>query len=267
MTLLLLLSVLAFPVLADSVRIHSVHPEFIKLEDGRVAFTANSFIYQRGQILELRLDADNEIISAGPALFYQQVPPMFVLPPGKPFQPSIIKNYSTATDLLLTFNSKAISGAQCYDRAHVWTYEASKNQKVELGKAWLFFSDNYIARYKFKWWFHVAPVAKVIMKGEIQERIMDREFAPFPMQQKIWTDKFMENKIDCKAITKYTDYSKHPDEDDCYILRSTPYFWQPKDLEALEKTGAEKGDYIPWEVAYAYRYGFGQLISYRPVKQ
>lgn len=263
----LLLSLLAMSAVADSVRIHSIHPEFVKLEDGRVAFTHNTFIFQRGQIVDVKLDADNEIVTVGPALFYPQVPPTIVLPTGKPFQPSIIKNYSAATDLLLTFNPKAINGAQCYDRAHVWTYEASRNQKSELGKAWLFFSDNYIARYKFKWWFHVAPVAKVMMKGEIQERIMDREFATFPMQQKIWTDKFMENKVDCKAITKYSDYSKHPDEDDCYILRSTPYFWQPKDLESLEKSGAEKRDYIPWEVAYAYRYGFGQLISYWPVKQ
>jgi hypothetical protein len=209
----------------------------------------------------VKLGTDHEVLSVGPALFVEQLPPNLVLPPGKVFQPSVIRNYSAATDLLLTFNPKAIDGAQCYDRAHVWTYEASKNQKAELGKAWLFFSDHYISTYRFKWWFHVAPVAKVIMKGEVQDRIMDREFAKFPMQQKIWTDKFMENKVDCKAITKYSEYARHPEEDDCYILRSTPYFWQPKDLEALEKSGAEKKDYIPWEVAHAYRYGFGQLIA------
>lgn len=263
----ILLSLLAMPVLADTVRIHSVHPEFVKLEDGRVAFASNTFIYQRGQLVELILDQNNEIISVGPALFYQQVPPSFILPPGNPFRPTIIKNYTAATDVLLNFNPRAIDGAQCYDRAHVWTYEASKNQKIELNKAWLFFSDNYIARYKFKWWFHVAPVAKVMMKGEVLERIMDREFAKFPMQQKIWTDKFMENKVDCKPITTYTDYSKHPDEDDCFILRSTPYFWQPKDLEEVEKSGAEKRDYIPWEVAHAYRYGFGELIGNWPVNK
>jgi hypothetical protein len=263
----ILLILLGLPVLADTVQIHSVHPEFVKLNDGRVAFTGNTYLFYPGQIVDVKLDENHEILTIGPALFSKPSPPFIDVQLKKTFQPTVIKNYTAATDLLLTFNTNAIQGAQCYDRAHVWAYEASRNQKTELGKAWLFFSDRYIANYKFKWWFHVAPVATVVMKGEIQERILDREFAKFPMQIKIWTDKFMENKVDCRLISKYTDYSKHPGEHDCYTMRSTPYFWQPKDLDELEKSGAEKRDYVPWEIAYAYRYGFGLLIGHRPVNQ
>lgn len=263
----LLLSLLTLPVFAETVRIHSVHPEFIKLEDGRVAFTANTYLYHPGELVDVKLDENHEVLSVGLPRFIQKSPPSLFFPSERTFRPTIIKNYTLATNILMTFNPNAIKGAQCYDRAHVWTYEASIFQKKELGKAWLFFSDSYIERFKFKWWFHVAPVAKVVMKGEVQERILDREFATFPMQTKIWTDKFMENKVDCKPIQKYSDYSKHPNEDDCYIMKSSPWFWQPKDIEALEKSGAEKRDYIPWEIAHAYRYGFGLLISVRPVNQ
>lgn len=264
----LLLSLLSLPLLADTVRIQSVSEDFIKLEDGRVAYTKDTSFFYPDQIVDLELNADHDIVSAIPALLSPvPIPPTMPTTTGNTFKPTVVKSYAVATNLLLTFNPNAIEGAQCYDRAHVWAYEASKKQKTELGKAWLFFADHYIKEYKFKWWFHVAPMATVMMKGEIAERIMDREFAKFPMQFKIWTDKFMVNKVECKEIRSYSEYSKHPGENDCYMLKSTPYFWQPKDLEEAEKSGKEKQDYIPWEVAYAFRYGFGQLISYGPVNQ
>lgn len=263
----MLLTLLSLPLFADTVRVQSVSDDFIKLSDGRVAFTRDQSFYP-GQVLDLELNYEHEIISAVPAyLAPVPVPPSLTFTAGNNFTPTVLKNYTVATNLLLTFNPNAIEGAQCYDRAHVWAYEASRKQKVELGKAWLFFADHYIKEYKFKWWFHVAPLATVMMKGEIAERIMDREFAKFPMQFKIWTDKFMENKKECKIIVRYSDYSRHPGEDDCYMLKSTPFFWQPKDLEEMEKSGREKHDYIPWEIAYAFRHGFGQLISNRPVNQ
>lgn len=264
----LLLTLLSLPLLADTVRVQEVTPEFIKLEDGRVAFTKSPEDFFPGQIVDLELNEDHEIISAVPGFLLSiPVPPAALSKTDNSFRPTILKNYTAATDLLLTFNPGAIKGSQCYDRAHVWAYEASRKHKAELGKAWLFFADHYIKEYKFKWWFHVAPLATVMMKGEVSERIMDREFAKFPMQFKIWTDKFMENKVDCRLITSYSEYSKHPGEDDCYMLKSTPYFWQPKDLEEMEKSGREKQEFIPWEIAHAFRYGFGQLISNGPVNQ
>jgi hypothetical protein len=255
----LILTLLSWPLLADVVQIHSVHPTYLKLNDGRVAYSKETFLFSPGQIIEVELDENHEIMSfAETRLSSAMNPPAseeFLQ--STPYQPTIIRNYTIATNLLMTFNPRAINGSQCYDRAHVWTYEALRNQNVQLGKAWLFFSDNYIERYNFKWWFHVAPVGKVIMKGIVEDRILDREFAKFPMQFKIWTDKFMENKVDCKFIQKYSDYSRHPYEDDCFILKSTPYFWQPKDLESFERTGNEKRDYVTWEVSWAFKNGFG----------
>lgn len=252
---------------AETVQIHSVHTEYVKLRDGRVAYTRDSLSFTPGQFLDIELDENHEIVSVSEAFKLMSLPPSEeVLALNENPVPTVLRDYTSATNLLMSFNPNAINGAQCYDKAHVWTYEALYRYGIHLSKAWLFFSDNYIARYRFKWWFHVAPITRVIMKGKTEERVLDREFATFPMQYKVWTDKFMENKFSCKFIQVYSDYSQHPGEDDCYILRSSPYFWQPKDLESFERTGTEKKNYIHWEINWAYRYGFG-LVSNRPVNQ
>ncbi len=176
--------------------------------------------------------------------------------PTLPYTPTVYPSYQMAKDVLSGMRRAWSDNSQCYDRSHIWAYEEFNWGRRYLQKAFLFFSDSYIERYNFKWWFHTAPFALINMNGVVAERIMDPAFFQYPLKEKIWTDIFMENKVTCKLIGKYSDYSAHPDQNDCYIMKTSIYFWQPKDLDALERTGIEKKKFIDWEVRHAYENGF-----------
>lgn len=180
--------------------------------------------------------------------------------PLPPYTPTVYPTYGYATDILSSMRRQWVENSQCYDRSHVWAYEEAYQGRY-LQKAFLFFSDAYISRYNFPWWFHTAPYARVRLNGEVVERIMDPAFTQYPLKEKLWTDLFMKNKAQCKLVEKYTDYSRHPGEDDCYLMKASIYFWQPKDLEAYERTGVEKKKFIDWEVRHAYKNGFNLQLQ------
>ena len=177
--------------------------------------------------------------------------------PAPHYTPTVYPSYQFATDVLRGMRRQWKNDSQCYDRSHVWSYDELYWGRRYFQKAFLFFSDAYIARYNFPWWFHTAPYALVRLNGEVVERIMDPAFVQYPYKFKLWTDLFMKNKAECKVVEKYSDYSGHPGEDDCYIMKASIYFWQPKDLEAYERSGVEKTKFIEWEVKHAYENGFG----------
>lgn len=248
--------------LAETARIHSVTDTFIKFEDGRVGFLdeVDSDVLNQikpGLVIKFELDQDHILDNIEIDASKEDRGTLPSPSVTENYTPSVLRDYTYATNLLHSFRFPPVKDAQCYDKAHIWTYETEYNYRARLLKAWLFFADHYIERYRYKWWFHVAPLAKVMMRGTVEERILDREFYRHPLKLKLWTDLFMENKATCKEVTSYYDYSQRPGEDDCYVIRSTPYYWQPKDLEARARSGTEKTQYIRWEIIHAYKEGFG----------
>lgn len=169
---------------------------------------------------------------------------------------TIFPTYGAAQAELNGFNAGWIQDSQCYNRSHVWAYEG-KQKGTTFQKAFLFFSDSYIERYRFPWWFHNSTYALVNMRGMVEERVMDKTFSPYPLKFKLWTDLFMKNKVECAVISKYSDYAGKPGTDDCFIIKSSIYFWQPKDLDAFERTGVLKSRFIDWEIQYAYKQAYG----------
>lgn len=263
MKCLLLIAVILHSALlyGESTRIHSFAHSFVKFENGEVAFLDNldpsEFRnIEQGDLVEYQVGDDQSLIQLNKL---DEIASLKETDhsSSESFEPSLISNYKIATNLLLTFPNDDLEGSQCYDRAHTWAYRSESKNGVKLSKAWLFFADHYIETYRFKWWFHVAPFAKILMKGVVEERIMDRKFYAYPLKFKLWTDIFMENKVECREIELYTDYSRSPNTDDCFILRSTPYYWQPRDLKSLAEKGREKTQYIDWEVDYAYSHAYG----------
>jgi hypothetical protein len=259
--ILALLSLIPFSALAEIARIHSITPTFIKFEDGRVGFldeieTEVLEELKPGHLVTFEIDQENTLENIKINSSVQSVAETSIQVVDENYSPSVLPDYDYATRLLHTFRYPPLKDAQCYDKAMIWTYEAEYFYRARLLKSWLFFSDHYIESYRYKWWFHVAPLAKVNMRGKVEERILDREFFQHPLRMKLWTDLFMKNKATCKEITSYTDYSKHPDEDDCYVLRSTPFYWQPRDLEALAERGTPKMQYLRGDLIWAYKYGF-----------
>lgn len=173
------------------------------------------------------------------------------------YEPTVLATEADGKKLFDTLKRRANSYSQCYNRAHVWSYESKINQKVDSMKVFVFYTRKYIREYNFNWWFHVAPFTYVSAPEGRQERVLDRTFAKGPLSMKRWTDIFMRNKVECTSINKYSDYENHQDKAYCYLYRASMFYYQPLDLEALENTGKTKTDWVRWEVKNAYRNGFG----------
>jgi hypothetical protein len=142
--------------------------------------------------------------------------------------------------------------SQCFNRATVWSYEWWKKHSVKSNKIFVFFTRNYIRRYNFEWWFHIAPYLHVMDNGKVVERAMDLKYTSGPRSFRQWTDIFMRNDAECKVITRYSDYADYPYTGECYIMRTNMYTYQPADLEMQEAWGYKKDGFLMNEVRGAY---------------
>jgi hypothetical protein len=146
---------------------------------------------------------------------------------------------SQADSLFSTMRRDTRRKSQCYNRAHIWSYELSQKSvngsKLNLGKTWIFFTRKYIQEYKYKWWFHVAPHIMV----DSSHSVLDRKFLRGPISLQGWTNYFMQNKAVCKVVEYYDDYSNNQDVESCFIMKSSMYYWQPLHIEGLEDGDAE----------------------------
>jgi len=169
------------------------------------------------------------------------------------YEISVLDNYETAFQLFLTQNKKTRGRSQCYNRAHVWTYELS--DRINAGKVFLFFTRRYIREFRYRWWFHVSPYTKVL--GESEEIILDREFLKAPLRITDWKNIFMANQAHCPSVDLYTDYRQNQFSHYCYFIKASMYYWQPYNIENLENGSPAKTEYINSELRRAYRDGFG----------
>jgi hypothetical protein len=119
---------------------------------------------------------------------------------------TVLPSYEAAQEVMDGFDGNTREKSQCYNRAHVWSYQAFVNQKVNLGKVWIFFSRKYIREYRYKWWFHIAPYTKI--EGYETPYILDRGFTMVPYTLENWKNIYMKNKAECKVVNKYSDYTK-----------------------------------------------------------
>lgn len=170
--------------------------------------------------------------------------------------PTILNSIHEAQDLFLSSRKNHREESQCYNRAHVWTYEWRIKKNFYSSKAWLFFSRKFIRKYKFSWWFHVAPMVYVSIDDKLQERVMDMKYAQGPLKMKDWTDIFMRESPKCIYVKKYSDHANFPESSLCYIMKSSMYYYQPFDLELAEVKGIHKGSWIPSEVIQSYKDAF-----------
>lgn len=168
-----------------------------------------------------------------------------------PFTPSVLKSLDQARTFFYDAHTNP-KESQCFNRAHVWTYDWRVKHKLYSSKVWIFFTRKFIRKYKFQWWFHVAPMVHVAVNGEVKERILDIKYARGPLKLKTWTDIFMRDYADCPVVEKYTDQANHPESGSCFIMKSSMYYYQPVDLEQRELTGIDKSSWMEPEVRQAY---------------
>lgn len=170
----------------------------------------------------------------------------------EPFKPSILMSMDQARAFFYEARNNARQESQCYNRAHVWSYEWRIKNNLYSSKAWLFFTRKFIRKYKFEWWFHVAPMIHVVTDGQVKERIMDIKYAKGPLKLKNWTDIFLRDNADCPVVEKYSDQANFPESGSCFVMKSSMYYYQPVDLEKKEMIGEEKSRWHRPEVEHAY---------------
>lgn len=214
--------------------------------------------------LAFRLTDKNEILSLSsiPAPFEEKRIRVAEEKEAPLYSPTVIPAYHQALAVFKNMNRRYNDKSQCYNRAHVWSWEMFQKHHIRSMKTFVFFSPKYIRRYNFEWWFHVAPFVYVNEGGVTVERVMDFRYNRKPETMRGWTDTFMHNNAECKDIQKYTEYEYTRSSADapwCYVLRVPMYYYQPLDLESLDKQNKVRQFWEEWEVGNAYREAF----SYR----
>lgn len=180
----------------------------------------------------------------------------FQIEDSAPYTPSILKNLDVARAYFYDARTDHKKESQCFNRAHVWSYEWRTKNNLYSSKAWLFFTRKFIRKYNFEWWFHVAPMVHVVVDGVVKERVMDIKYARGPVKLKQWTDIFMRDNADCPVVDKYSDHANYPESGSCFVMKSSMYYYQPVDLEMNEIMGFEKTRWQEAEVKHAYLEAF-----------
>lgn len=175
------------------------------------------------------------------------------------FVPTTIESMAVAKSLFRSarYNPKE---SQCFNRAMVWTYEWYKNHSLRSNKILIYFTRNYIRRYNFEWWFHIAPMVHVMDNGKVVERVMDRKYTSGPLELTKWANIFLQKDPPCPIITKYSDYADYPYTGECMLQRTHMYTYQPADLQMYEAWGYHKENFNMDEVRGAYLEAFDENI-------
>ena len=171
------------------------------------------------------------------------------------YKPSILKSMNQAQDLFDQAPYKK-KESQCYNKAHIWTYEWRIKNNVYSSKIWIFFTPKYIREYDFEWWFHVAPYVHVVIGDSVKERVMDKKYTKGPIKINDWSNIFMRNSAKCPVVTKYTEHANYPESAYCFLMKSSMYYYQPVDLEKLEQEKTVRSRWLYPEVKHAYMEAF-----------
>lgn len=164
---------------------------------------------------------------------------------------SVLPSYDTAQSVMDHINRGTDDDSQCYNRAHMWTYEALIKDNVNLGKLWIFFGKPYRREYRYKWWFHVAPYTHV--NDDNVRYVLDKGFHNVPFNVRNWTDYFMKNKAECRVVKDYRHYEALNRSEQCILIYSSQYYWQPWQLERLSKKDVHFWGYKDYELKTTYK--------------
>lgn len=171
----------------------------------------------------------------------------------EPYDPSIV-SYNTALNMFKKMRKDYNRSGECYNRAHIWAYEEHQRSGANLMKIFMFFTDRYIRRYRFNWWFHVTPM---VYYGNMQSpRTLDRRYSAGPRQTKIWSDIFVKSKRTCRRVNTFNEFWLNQKTEDCYHIHTNMYYVIPRDIEKRDLFGTEKTEFIEREVNNAYQNAF-----------
>jgi hypothetical protein len=147
------------------------------------------------------------------------------------FEPSIIPDDQIQT-IFNRMNPYIRRRSECSDRAHVWAWDEFERSGTKSQKAFLFLTDAYIKRNRYKWWFHVAPMYTTTSGQKI---VMDYQFLDRPVTHTEWKNYLVFSKRDCVTDFRFLDYDAGADQtQDCYTKSEPMYYYVPGDIGAFE---------------------------------
>lgn len=258
------LAMLTTAALAERIQshIHEIDPgengedHLIKLTNGRVIFVdaaEKSLLdadVMEGRKVEVEVDKKSRLksITSLPdePMPEETEPPMSE---ERHEETTVLSSEAEAKRIFNGMNRTYYRRTECTDRAHVWAYEEWKKHNLHSRKVFLFFTNTYIRRYNYHWWFHVSPYTLV---GD-QERVLDRRFTRTPYSMKNWTDVFIYSRRSCPATT-YRHYRQNKNgPEHCFIVKTSMYYRLPLHVRAMEDRGVVKTSFRRGEVNFSYR--------------
>lgn len=169
------------------------------------------------------------------------------------YGPTVVRDYATARSIFNGMNRSYKKNTECSDRAHVWAYEEWKKHGLKSNKAFLFFTNTYIRKYRFNWWFHVSPYVLVQENGNVVDHVMDRRYTSYPYHMKQWTDVFIRSKRSCPVKT-YAHYRANKNgSEHCFVVKTPMYYRLPLHVRNMEDQGIIKDSFSTSEVNFSYR--------------
>lgn len=170
------------------------------------------------------------------------------------YTPAVVKNTNAALKIFKKMRKDYTKAGECFNRAHIWNYEEYKRSGLKSMKTFMFFTERYIRKYKFHWWFHVTPM--VYVRNLKSPRTLDRRYTSGPRQMKTWSDTFIRSKRRCKVVTKFDDFWLNQKSQDCYHITTSMFYYVPRDIEKRDLTGNEKTEFSEREIKKAYKNAF-----------
>lgn len=238
-------------------------PHLVRFDNGRAAFMDNTkfnflstvqFSHDKNQLLKIHVNSSNKIygIEALDERVEEEEEGQSMNQ--EPFQPAIVKNNNEALKIFNKMRKDYNKSGECYNRAHVWAYEEFMRSGLNSMKIFMFFTERYIRKYNYNWWFHVTPM--VYVGSTKSPRTLDRRYTTGPRQTKTWSDIFIKSKQRCKKVNKFDDFFLNQKKADCYHIYTSMYYVKPRDIEKRDLTGEEKTEFRENEIQKAYKNAF-----------
>ena len=115
----------------------------------------------------------------------------FAINPMAGYQTSNIKDENYLIKLFNQLHRNKRSSSECYERAHVWSYQMHKIHNINSQKMFVFFTNKYKREINGQWWFHVAP--GVLFNNELY--MFDPEFLDTPVTYESWKNGCIEHAV------------------------------------------------------------------------
>jgi hypothetical protein len=241
-------------------------PHLVRFDNSRVGFIQHDDVkmtialeatHKSGEEIEVELNHENQLVSAlnrGPG--NHEDDEGFVMSDHNSFTPTVVSSWNAAATVFRRMRRDYTSKGECFNRAHIWSYEEHRLSNFNSMKVFMFFTDRYIRKYNFHWWFHVTPMTYV--QSLRSPRVLDRRYTSQPIQTKTWSDIFIRSKLQCRKVEKFDDYFLNQRSQDCYHIHTSMYYVVPRDIERRDLTGSEKTEWVERQIQRAYKDGFNR---------